>query len=172
MERCGILKGICRGPGPLACIGWICQHGGLGIGFCSPSLQNSTSASHAFFGTDEKSKKKSQRRTDLKIWPSEAKYFEEPDIDVKTDLAPPKSTKNNEKLISETETNPIFSLFFLCSSHHIGWYRNHFVWFFASFFMLMVFSGTSALKKQFHVFIFLSLGNESSGTYIMWWFTA
>ena len=39
----------------------------------------------------------SKRPTDLKIWPSEAKYLQESDFDVKTNLAPPKSTKNEEK---------------------------------------------------------------------------
>ena len=38
-----------------------------------------------------------KRRTDLKIWPSEAKYLEEPDFDVKTSLTPRKSAENYEK---------------------------------------------------------------------------
>ena len=42
-------------------------------------------------------------RTGLKICQSEAKYIEKSDFDVKTSLAPPKSSKNDEKLSSETE---------------------------------------------------------------------
>ena len=45
----------------------------------------------------------SRRRTNLKIWPSEAKYLEESDFTVKTSLAPPKSAANNEKPINKSE---------------------------------------------------------------------
>ena len=45
----------------------------------------------------------SKRRTDLKFWPSEAKYLRESDFDVKTSLAPLKSAENDEKSISKTE---------------------------------------------------------------------
>ena len=48
-------------------------------------------------------KMSSKRPTDLKIWPSEAKYLQESDFDVKTSLAPPKSAKNCEKTLSEIE---------------------------------------------------------------------
>ena len=41
--------------------------------------------------------------TDMKIWPSEAKYLQESDFDVKKSLAPPKSAENDEKPISETK---------------------------------------------------------------------
>ena len=40
------------------------------------------------------------------------KYFEEADFDIKTGLASPKSTKNDEKLSSETENDPIFRFAF------------------------------------------------------------
>ena len=43
----------------------------------------------------------SKRRTDLKICVPEAKFVKESDFDVKSRLAPPKSTKNDEKHISE-----------------------------------------------------------------------
>ena len=43
----------------------------------------------------------SKRRTDLKICVPEAKFVKESDSDVKTGLAPPKSTENDEKHISE-----------------------------------------------------------------------
>ena len=43
----------------------------------------------------------SKRRTDLKICVPEAKFVKESDFDVKSRLAPPKSTKNYEKHVSE-----------------------------------------------------------------------
>ena len=46
----------------------------------------------------------SKRRTDLKICIPEAKFVKESDFDVKTLLAPPKSTENDEERVSETET--------------------------------------------------------------------
>ena len=53
-----------------------------------------------------------KRRTDLKIWPSEAKNLKETDFDIKKHLAPPKSAEHDEKTISETE---YFFVFFLAS---------------------------------------------------------
>ena len=56
--------------------------------------------------TDERTvinqKISSKRRTDLKIWPSEAKNDEEFDFDVKTRPAPPESAENDENLIPRT----------------------------------------------------------------------
>ena len=43
----------------------------------------------------------SKRRTDLKICVPEAKFVKESDFDVKSGVAPPKSTENDEKRISE-----------------------------------------------------------------------
>ena len=43
----------------------------------------------------------SKRRTDLKICVPEAKFVKESDFDVKSRLAPPKSTENDEKRVSE-----------------------------------------------------------------------
>ena len=61
----------------------------------------------------------SKRCTDLEIWPSEAKYLEEADFDVKISLAPPKSAENDEKpirnrIFSEKQifTEFVFSIFF------------------------------------------------------------
>ena len=54
-----------------------------------------------------------RRRTDLKIWPSEAKNLKETDFDIKKHLAPPKSAEHDEKTISETE---YFSDFVLLAS--------------------------------------------------------
>ena len=51
----------------------------------------------------------SKRHTDLKIWPSEAKYLEESDFHVKTGLAPPKSAENDEKPI---RSRNFFRIFF------------------------------------------------------------
>ena len=43
----------------------------------------------------------SKRRTDLKICVPEAKFVKESDFDVKSGVAPPKSTENDEKRIFE-----------------------------------------------------------------------
>ena len=45
----------------------------------------------------------SKRHTDLKIWPSEAKYLEESDFDVQKSLDPPKSDENDEKPKKKSE---------------------------------------------------------------------
>ena len=45
----------------------------------------------------------SKRHTDLKTCVPEAKFVKESDFDVKKGLAPPKSTENDEKRVSETE---------------------------------------------------------------------
>ena len=45
----------------------------------------------------------SKRRTDLKSCVPEAKFVKESDFDVKSSLAPPESTKNDEKHVSEPE---------------------------------------------------------------------
>ena len=44
-----------------------------------------------------------KRRTNLKICAPEAKFVKESDFDVKRRLAPPKSTENDEKHLSDTE---------------------------------------------------------------------
>ena len=49
-----------------------------------------------------------KRRTDLKIWPSKAKNLEELDSDVRKTLAPPKSSKKDEKQRSEIVKNSDF----------------------------------------------------------------
>ena len=48
-------------------------------------------------------------RTDFRIGVSGAKFHEETDFDVYNYLAPPKSRKNDEKLISETKKHRTFS---------------------------------------------------------------
>ena len=72
---------------------------------------------HVYVRTEHNQKMGSERRTELKIWPSGAKYLEEPepDVNVKTSLAPTKSTENAENPISKTENFPIFIFsFFWC----------------------------------------------------------
>ena len=55
----------------------------------------------------------SERRTDLKICAPEAKFIKESDFDVKTRLAPPKSTENDEKRVSESKKfRRLFFVFF------------------------------------------------------------
>ena len=57
----------------------------------------------------------SKRRTDLKICVPEAKFVKESDSDVKTGLAPPKSTKNDEKHVSEPKN--VVETFFWASKN-------------------------------------------------------
>ena len=47
-------------------------------------------------------------RTDPRIKLSGAKFHEEADFDIKNYLAPPKSRKNDEKMISKTKKNKEF----------------------------------------------------------------
>ena len=58
-------------------------------------------------------KMSSKGRTDLKILPSKAKNLEELEFDVRKNLAPPKSIKNDDKLSSEIVKNSdlLFHLF-------------------------------------------------------------
>ena len=53
----------------------------------------------------------SKGHTDLRSCVSEAKFVKESDFDVKTRLAPPKSTENNEKRLSDTEKIRRFCFF-------------------------------------------------------------
>ena len=52
---------------------------------------------------NKRPKLSSKRHTDLKTCVPEAKFVKESDFDVKKGLAPPKSTENDEKHVSETE---------------------------------------------------------------------
>ena len=51
--------------------------------------------------------------TDLRISVSEAKFDAESDFEVRLAIAPPKSIKNDEKLISDTEKITILFFVFL-----------------------------------------------------------
>ena len=50
---------------------------------------------------NKRPKLSSKRHTDLKTYVPEAKFVKESDFDVKKGLAPPKSTENDEKHVSE-----------------------------------------------------------------------
>ena len=50
---------------------------------------------------NKRPKLSSKRHTDLKTCVPEAKFVKESDFDVKKGLAPPKSTENDEKHVSE-----------------------------------------------------------------------
>ena len=55
---------------------------------------------------------RSKRPTDLKIWPSEAKYLREADFDVQKSPDPPKSDENNEKPKKKSEKKVRPKIFF------------------------------------------------------------
>ena len=52
---------------------------------------------------NKRPKLSSKRHTDLKTCVPEAKFVKESDFDVKSRLAPPKSSENDEKHFSDTE---------------------------------------------------------------------
>ena len=61
--------------------------------------------------TGQNLKMSPKRRTDLKNWPSKAKNLEELDFDVRKNLAPRKSTKNDEN--PKKKSDLFFRIFFL-----------------------------------------------------------
>ena len=61
----------------------------------------STIVPWSVFEHNKRPKPTSKRRTDLKNCVPDAKFLKESDFDVEKGLAPPKSTENDEKHVSE-----------------------------------------------------------------------